>query len=214
MVTRLNIDGAFRVPRLVIRLCMSKNGIEKLEVTAEKGIVEDQVKLADLYFNGAGVKKDYKKAAYWAGKAAERGQPAAQNKLGYLFFHGLGVEKDYFEAIKWYVRAARQNNDKAQANIGNIYANGIGLEKDLVEAYAWYNLACASSEAWIQSKKARPLKLRVGNPTKADFPFEARDSIESQLVRPEIIKAHRRTRELKKSLSSAIPLNLPFKIDF
>ncbi len=58
----------------------------------------EQFKLAQRYFKGEGLSKDYAQAVKWLRKAAEQGFAIAQTDLGAMYANGQGVSKDYAEA--------------------------------------------------------------------------------------------------------------------
>jgi TPR repeat protein len=112
---------------------------------AEKGNLDAQRDLGDLYDNGGVLKmvdapgvgkrlvrddgggpfpKDFALAAMWYRKAAEQGDAYSQNNLGALYDSGQGVPQDYSEAYFWYSLAAArwpagsaENRDNAAANL-------------------------------------------------------------------------------------------------
>jgi hypothetical protein len=51
-----------------------------------------------MYYNGAGVARDYAEAAKWARTSAEQGYAPAQIDFGYLYEQGKGVALDYVKA--------------------------------------------------------------------------------------------------------------------
>jgi TPR repeat protein len=59
-----------------------------------------QKNVANQYYNGKKVEKNYEKAVYWYTKAAEQGNAAAQTNLGMCYGSGEGVEKDLEKAIR------------------------------------------------------------------------------------------------------------------
>lgn len=94
--------------------------VRALREKAEKGDVEAQVKLGDMFALGEGVKKNVEEAAKWYRLAAGNGHPEAQFELGWIYEKGITVPKDLVEAERLYEAAARQGHAKAQLNLGNI----------------------------------------------------------------------------------------------
>jgi len=109
---------------------------------AEQGDIESQIRLGYLYFDGLGVKKDFKEGVKWFRMAADQGSPEAQGKLGIAYQLGKGdLPKDYKEAANWYRKAAEQGAYNRYYNLGFLYENGgNGLLQDYVQAYMWYSL--------------------------------------------------------------------------
>ena len=121
------------------------------EIGAKRGNALTQYILGNGYYNGKGVEKDQKKAAYWYEKAAEQGYAAAQNNLGFLYYNGEGVEKNLEKAVHWYEKAAEQGYAAAQNNLANCFYRGEGLEKNLEEAVYWYEKAAEQGNVAAQN---------------------------------------------------------------
>jgi hypothetical protein len=51
-----------------------------------------------MYFEGLGVRQDYKKAFKWYQKAANQGNFDGQNNLGRMYFKGYGVRQNKAKA--------------------------------------------------------------------------------------------------------------------
>jgi len=73
-----------------------------------------QFLMAEMYYNGLGVKEDFSEAAIWYRKAAEQGNCEAQFRTGHMYYHGLGVQKDRAEALKWFRKAAKNGHPRAR----------------------------------------------------------------------------------------------------
>jgi hypothetical protein len=112
------------------------------KLLAEQGVVEAQVRLGYLYFDGLGIKQDFKEGVRWFRKAAEQGNAEAQGKLGIAYQLGKGdLPKDYKRAAQWFRKAAEQGAYNRYYNLGFLYENGgFGLQKDYIQAYMWYSL--------------------------------------------------------------------------
>jgi TPR repeat protein len=106
--------------------------------------------LGNLYDNGEGVAKDYKKAFACYHKAAEQGYPPSQVSVGYMYSSGEGVPQDHSEAVKWYRKAAEQGDAKGQYNLGVCYVHGYGVDENAVEAIGWYRKAAEQGYANAQ----------------------------------------------------------------
>lgn len=95
--------------------------------------------IAECYFYGNGVSKDYSKAIEWYTKAANQNYHKALCNLGYCYEHGYGVNKDINKAYEYYLSAAEKGNPIAQYNMGNYYSTGDHI--DYKKATRWYKLA-------------------------------------------------------------------------
>lgn len=118
----------------------------KLREAAECGNVDAQVKLAILFYEGKGVKKDFDESVMWFKRAGEKGHANAQFTVGNFYYIGKYIEQDFEEAFKWYKKAAELGHVVAQYNIGTIYYNGRGVEEDLEEAVKWFEKAAKSGD--------------------------------------------------------------------
>ncbi len=110
-----------RVPRFMIYVKCNGCSSRYCAAAAELGDAIGQVNLGDLYYYGAGVKKDWattftlcvlalvlvfkcspdaqpRDGRYT--KAAEQGNAQAQNSLAYCYRYGHGVKADKAEAVR------------------------------------------------------------------------------------------------------------------
>lgn len=80
--------------------------IEVLRYPADRGRVEAQLILAELYASGQVIPRNPVEAERWYLKAAAQGNAQAQNTLGYLYFN----RGRYREALPWLQMSAIQGN--------------------------------------------------------------------------------------------------------
>ncbi|MGE0652785.1 MAG: tetratricopeptide repeat protein [Alphaproteobacteria bacterium] len=71
-----------------------------------------QLALAQMYYQGEGVRRDPRQAARWAKLAADKGNPGAQALLGHLLFEGDGIERQPVLGLM-YLTVARFQADPA-----------------------------------------------------------------------------------------------------
>jgi len=64
-----------------------------------------QVRVASLYQNGLGTKKDLEKAAYWYQEAANKGDVLSMRNTGIALMNGQGVKQDDAKALDWLIKA-------------------------------------------------------------------------------------------------------------
>ncbi|HUN53470.1 MAG TPA: tetratricopeptide repeat-containing serine protease family protein [Candidatus Sulfotelmatobacter sp.] len=117
------------------------NKVGELQALADRGNYLAAFKLGDAYLRGAGIAKDYGRAAVLLRKAADSGLAAAEADVGFLYQNGFGVAQDYAAALDWYRKAAAQRNGIAENNIGNMYQRGLGVPQDYVEATRHFRIA-------------------------------------------------------------------------
>lgn len=134
--------------------------ISLLQSLAKEGYAPAQMDLAECYFEGAGVKKDYREAVYLYRLAAEQGDYIAQFRLGY--FYRDGPEKDHKEAVRLFQLAASHGYAPAQNSLGICYASGESVEKDLKEALRLFRLAASQGYAQAQNNLGHSFRHGLG----------------------------------------------------
>lgn len=118
--------------------------------------------LANMYFEGKGVKQDYEKAVELYRTS---GHVGARLILGRIYDEGEIVKQDYEEAKNWYSQAATYNNNaEAQFNLGLMYEQGRTrvrklliwevkdeiIKRDYKEAAEWYTKAAEQGHVKAQ----------------------------------------------------------------
>ena len=100
--------------------------------------VNAQVTLGVCYYNGYGVKQDYKKAVQLYTKSIDQRNAMALYHLGLCYKEGNGVEQDNKKAIILFTESANRGYANAQFNLGICYRRGImGVDKDEKKAKEW-----------------------------------------------------------------------------
>ncbi len=137
----------------------SKEPLEKVEIAAEQGDAQAQVRLAELYFWGKEVARDVQKSLHWFHQAAKQGHPQAQVELGLIYETGEGVQQDLKQAEYWnkqafshWRRKAWLGDAVAQRNLARLYSVGgrVGLPYDSKLALYWYLKAAKQADAEAQ----------------------------------------------------------------
>lgn len=119
-------------------------------MAASQGNASAQIRLAEMYKTGLGVKKNYAEALKWYLKAEhECSYPSIQFTIGEMYEKGMGVNQDYAEAVNWYRKAAFLDV-KAQNRLGAMYEYGKGVKQDFSEAIKWYRKAAEQGNAYAQ----------------------------------------------------------------
>ena len=90
--------------------------------------------IANMYYEGKGVKKDLKSAFAFYKKSAKLNFSAAQFDLGKLYFYGDGVEKNMVKAAELFKKAADQGLAEAMRDLALCYQYGIGVRRDIAKA--------------------------------------------------------------------------------
>jgi TPR repeat protein len=140
--------------------------IQRLRLQAERGNVEAQFVLAQVYDRGRDVPKDMTEAVRWYRLAAMQGDMFAENALGDNYWEGTGVPKDDREAARWWQLAAAQGFAPAQHSLGKMLSGGgQDVPTDTIQAYMWLALSAAQGDeeagrqGEILSKQLKPAEM-------------------------------------------------------
>jgi TPR repeat protein len=139
-------ESSKAVPETVLAMSIKPDAklsgaLKELEKRAFGGVPEAQHDLATMYASGQGMKKDYKRAAFWFFQAADAGIANAHYNLGVMFQQGLGVNKDFQKSLRWYESAARLDHPEAMYNLGIAYVEGVNGVRDLDRGVAYFKRA-------------------------------------------------------------------------
>jgi len=113
---------------------------------AERGEVDAQTVMGDMFLFGRGVPRSSVQAVVWYERAAQQRGARAANNLACLYLAGLGTRQDYAEAMKWFRKAAEGGNVAATRNIGTLYRDGLGVPKDAGAATGWFRKAAEQGD--------------------------------------------------------------------
>jgi len=125
--------------------------IPMMQDQAERGDVQAQLRLGNLYALGKQVPQDYAQAGHWYAEAATQGNALAEEMLGDLYNMGVGVTQSYTNAAIWYHLSAEQGNVHAQVDLGVLYSRGHGVAQDYQEAAQWYKKAADQGDTQAQA---------------------------------------------------------------
>jgi len=106
---------------------------------AEKGVVNAQYNLGQIYYFGDGVARDYPLAMHWFKRAAAQGDKAAQAYVGSMYQRGDGVPADAAEAHRWFVMNRehhRHHDHDPQLIAWRKQANALIWQRDMAESMA------------------------------------------------------------------------------
>lgn len=111
---------------------------------ANEGDVDAQIRLAQVYEYGIGVKQNYTQALQWYQKAAKQNESYAQFELGMQYY----LDGNAKRAVNWFEKAANQGYAHAQFYMGIMYAYGSGVAKNSYKALYWFEQAAKHNESY------------------------------------------------------------------
>jgi TPR repeat protein len=95
------------------------------------------------YSNGAGVERDFVKAAKWFEMARVAGDAGAGTLMAECYLFGKGVTKNESKAISLLRDAVAAKDPRAMDQLANCYHKGIGMAQNDAEAFRLYNQAAS-----------------------------------------------------------------------
>jgi TPR repeat protein len=120
--------------------------LKALTTRAEAGELVAQVELADLYYDGRGVQRNYSRAFYWYRQAAVAGDVTSKTQLGWMYTRGIGTRADREQAAQWFRVASEEGDARAQNYLGWAYVQGWGVPLDYTAARHWLAKAAAAND--------------------------------------------------------------------
>ena len=97
--------------------------------------------VAECYFHGRGVERDYARALEHYILAAYRDSLGAMDSLGLCYSYGYGCRQDLRQAVYWYRKAAFGGHRSGMSNLGYCYLTGRGVDRDADEGVWWIRQA-------------------------------------------------------------------------
>lgn len=122
-----------------------------LTMASEKGWLDADVLLAQMYREGIGVDRSIEEYERRLIHASEGGHAKAMSMLAEAYLDGKFIKKDRAKAFHWYLRSASSGNMRSQYQVAVMLSSGIGCEKDEVAARQWF--AIYSSTALNDSRR-------------------------------------------------------------
>ncbi|OYX13672.1 MAG: transcriptional regulator [Rhizobiales bacterium 32-66-8] len=161
------VDEAFRTGAQALRLGETAKGVDALRYAADQGHPAAQWKLARMYADGEGVKRDDAKAFdYYSrianthaedypGTAQARFVASAFVALGSYYLAGIpnsAIRRDPGRARDMYFYAASYFGDPdAQFRLGKLYMEGTGVARDPRQAARWLILSSQKGQYEAQA---------------------------------------------------------------
>jgi TPR repeat protein len=104
---------------------------------AKAGNTQAQMEVAEAYFKGIYVIKNYNEALYWLEKASDNNKYAPMQMTN-MYRNGIGVKKDLKKAFDIALEYANKGNEILMFELAGDYLNGVGCDPNLDLALEWY----------------------------------------------------------------------------
>ena len=112
-----------------------------LHIVEKEESVEAMYNIANMYYLGQGVLKDYKIAYDWYKRGADKGDALSMYNISLLYERGEGVRQDDRDSFKWCEKAAKSGLPLGMYKLGLMYILGYGTSQDMSQAKYWVNLS-------------------------------------------------------------------------
>jgi len=144
----------YNIAQLNLAMKFSENPTrENLEIAlfwyqkaAANGNTAAMNNLANMYYHGHSVPRDYKKAYDLYFKAASFGDYIAQFNLAMMYYNGEYVKQSDKDAIAWLTFSAENGYPTAQVRLGNFYKDGMAVKQNYKSAFYWYSKAAEQND--------------------------------------------------------------------
>ena len=138
---KLDVVSAMEVLGDFLRKRDPKASFDWLCAAAAHGRAHAMSEVGLRFSNGAGVARDFVKAAQWFELARQSGDISAETLLAECYLLGKGVGKNEAKATSLLKDAAAANDPRAMDQLGTCYHKGVGVGHDDREAFRLYNSA-------------------------------------------------------------------------
>ncbi|CAG0903294.1 unnamed protein product [Cyprideis torosa] len=126
--------------------------LQYYQLLAEKGDIQAQVGLGQLYYQGGrGVEPDDERALEYFTAAAEAGNPNALAFLGKMYLEGgEHIAASNETAMAYFEQAAKLGNPVGQGGLGLMYLYGLGVDVDYGKALKYFSQA--AEQGWVDGQ--------------------------------------------------------------
>ncbi|XP_013116479.1 protein sel-1 homolog 1 [Stomoxys calcitrans] len=143
--------------------------VDYYQLLADKGDVQSQVGLGQLYYQGGkAIQQDHQKALEYFTLAANAGNAIGYAFLGKLYLEGSEhIKADNETAFKYFSKAANLGDPVGQSGLGLMYLKGLGVPKDPLKALNYFTMA--ADQGWVDGQLMLGNMYFTGNGVKTDF---------------------------------------------
>ncbi|EDV43958.1 uncharacterized protein Dana_GF18742 [Drosophila ananassae] len=143
--------------------------VDYYQLLADKGDVQSQVGLGQLYYQGGkATQQDHQKALEYFTQAANAGNAVGFAFLGKLYLEGSDqIKADNETAFKYFTRASEMGDPVGQSGLGLMYLKGLGVPKDTIKALSYFTQA--ADQNWVDGQLQLGNMYFTGNGVKTDY---------------------------------------------
>ncbi|XP_034484544.1 protein sel-1 homolog 1 [Drosophila innubila] len=143
--------------------------VDYYQLLADKGDVQSQVGLGQLYYQGGkAIQQDHQKALEYFTLAANAGNAIGFAFLGKLYLEGSEqIKADNETAFKYFSKASEMGDPVGQSGLGLMYLKGLGVPKDSIKALSYFTQA--ADQGWVDGQLQLGNMYFTGNGVKTDY---------------------------------------------
>ncbi|XP_065721829.2 protein sel-1 homolog 1 [Drosophila suzukii] len=143
--------------------------VDYYQLLADKGDVQSQVGLGQLYYQGGkATQQDHQKALEYFTQAANAGNAIGFAFLGKLYLEGSEqIKADNDTAFKYFSKASEMGDPVGQSGLGLMYLKGLGVPKDSIKALSYFTQA--ADQGWVDGQLQLGNMYFTGNGVKTDY---------------------------------------------
>ncbi|EDW68337.2 protein sel-1 homolog 1 [Drosophila virilis] len=143
--------------------------VDYYQLLADKGDVQSQVGLGQLYYQGGkAIQQDHQKALEYFTLAANAGNAIGFAFLGKLYLEGSEqIKADNETAFKYFSKASEMGDPVGQSGLGLMYLKGLGVPKDSIKALSYFTQA--ADQGWVDGQLQLGTMYFTGNGVKTDY---------------------------------------------
>ena len=126
-------EANFRLGKLILNKKGSqriKEAIKYLTIAGQKNHMPAAFILAQLFYDGNKINKDYNLAFYWYKKCSDSSYKDSDYKLSLMYKKGKGTTINYNKMKELLERSSKKGNPNAQLELGTQYLTGNIINKD------------------------------------------------------------------------------------
>lgn len=135
----------------------AKRGFELFMEVATSPEVDDKIRanaqnrVANGYFNGNGVKRDYDKAFEWYTKSADNGNVVSQYNMALSYYNGNHLKQDFNKAYHYAALSAQNEHIQSYTILGALYISGLGVEQNTMLGKNCLKIAASKGDRSAQA---------------------------------------------------------------
>ncbi|KAH8388222.1 hypothetical protein KR093_000712 [Drosophila rubida] len=162
--------------------------VDYYQLLADKGDVQSQVGLGQLYYQGGkAIQQDHQKALEYFTLAANAGNAIGFAFLGKLYLEGseqikadnetafkvslqqitIKLRYNFNASLQYFSKASEMGDPVGQSGLGLMYLKGLGVPKDSIKALSYFTQA--ADQGWVDGQLQLGTMYFTGNGVKTDY---------------------------------------------